>query len=52
MSAGQIVEAGTRQQIFQNPQHNYTRRLLAAAPRINPEWDQRRKLWEAHHVAQ
>jgi peptide/nickel transport system ATP-binding protein len=52
MSAGHIVEAGTREQIFHDPQHDYTRRLLAAAPRINPDWDKRRKLWEAQHVAQ
>jgi peptide/nickel transport system ATP-binding protein len=52
MSAGHIVEAGTREQIFHDPQHVYTRRLLAAAPRINPDWDKRRKLWEAQHVAQ
>jgi glutathione transport system ATP-binding protein len=29
---GQIVELGTRRQIFESPQHAYTRKLLAAVP--------------------
>ena len=29
---GQIVEMGTRAQLFGNPQHPYTRRLLEAVP--------------------
>lgn len=49
MSGGRIVEAGTRDQVFQDPQHEYTRRLLAAVPRINPEWDRRRRQWEASY---
>jgi ABC-type dipeptide/oligopeptide/nickel transport system ATPase component len=31
---GQIVERGTRDQIFSNPQHEYTQRLMKAMPRI------------------
>ena len=31
---GQIVENGTREQIFSNPQHEYTRRLMAAMPKL------------------
>jgi len=37
MLLGQIVEMGTRQQIFENPQHPYTKRLLAAVPVADPE---------------
>ncbi|MEP3441715.1 MAG: ABC transporter ATP-binding protein [Sulfitobacter sp.] len=36
MYLGQIVELGTRQQIFENPQHPYTKRLLAAVPVLDP----------------
>ncbi|MBU2959202.1 ABC transporter ATP-binding protein [Paracoccus sp. 1_MG-2023] len=36
MYLGQIVEIGTRQQIFENPQHPYTRRLLSAVPVLDP----------------
>ncbi|WP_292716744.1 ABC transporter ATP-binding protein [Microbacterium sp. 13-71-7] len=32
MRGGRIVEAGSRQQVFQNPQHPYTRELLDAMP--------------------
>ncbi|WP_024476338.1 ABC transporter ATP-binding protein [Arthrobacter sp. CAL618] len=34
MSKGRIVEAGTSAQIFHNPQHEYTRKLLAAVPHL------------------
>lgn len=49
MSNGRIVEADTRDRIFRDPQNDYTRRLLAAAPRINPEWDRHRRHWEAEY---
>ncbi|HEX2019456.1 MAG TPA: ABC transporter ATP-binding protein [Aurantimonas sp.] len=36
MYLGQIVEMGTRDQIFGNPQHPYTRRLIDAVPVPDP----------------
>ena len=36
MYLGQIVELGTRSQVFGNPQHAYTRRLLDAVPVPDP----------------
>src|SRR6202140_1278033 len=33
---GEIVECGTTEQIFANPQHEYTQKLMAALPRIQP----------------
>lgn len=35
MYAGRIAEIGTRDQIFSNPQHPYTRRLLESIPSSN-----------------
>jgi peptide/nickel transport system ATP-binding protein len=36
MYAGAIVEQGDSPQVFADPQHEYTRRLLNAVPRPNP----------------
>lgn len=36
MYLGQIVEMGTRAQVFGNPQHSYTRRLIEAVPIPDP----------------
>jgi peptide/nickel transport system ATP-binding protein/glutathione transport system ATP-binding protein len=33
MHRGRIVEAGSRQEVLENPQHPYTRSLIAAVPR-------------------
>jgi microcin C transport system ATP-binding protein len=33
MTKGQIVESGTVETVFGNPQHDYTRRLIAAEPK-------------------
>ena len=37
MKDGRIVEAGPTAQIFANPQHDYTRKLLAARPSGQPQ---------------
>ncbi|EEX51215.1 TPA: ABC transporter ATP-binding protein [Pasteurella multocida] len=34
MYGGQIMETGTTQEIFDNPSHDYTKRLLGAAPSL------------------
>ncbi|VBA57225.1 putative ABC transporter ATP-binding protein [Mycobacterium attenuatum] len=36
MYAGAIVEQGASREVFANPQHEYTRRLLEAVPQPNP----------------
>ncbi len=36
MYLGRIVEAGTADQVFENPQHPYTQALLRAAPVLTP----------------
>ena len=33
---GQIMEMGSRQQVFETPRHDYTRRLLSAVPVADP----------------
>ena len=37
MYRGQLVEEGTSKEIYSNPQHIYTKRLISAIPDINPE---------------
>ncbi|WP_026574526.1 ABC transporter ATP-binding protein [Bacillus sp. UNC438CL73TsuS30] len=37
MYRGQFVEEGTSKDIYTNPQHIYTKRLISAIPEINPE---------------
>jgi dipeptide transport system ATP-binding protein len=37
MYLGSAVEQGPKETIFQRPLHPYTRALLAATPRVNPE---------------
>jgi peptide/nickel transport system ATP-binding protein len=43
MNRGAVVEQGSRDEIFENPQQPYTQTLLAAIPTINPEWEARRR---------
>ena len=42
MYLGQIMEAGTVEQVFEPPWHPYTEALLAAAPTIDPSKPERR----------
>ena len=37
MYFGEAVEHGPRDEVFNNPQHNYTKTLFAATPRVNVE---------------
>ena len=37
MYYGEAVEYGTRDAVFANPQHAYTKALFAATPRADPE---------------
>ncbi|MBR6027923.1 MAG: ATP-binding cassette domain-containing protein [Clostridia bacterium] len=40
---GYLVESGTKEEIFSNPIHPYTRSLLSAIPRPNPEIEKHRR---------
>lgn len=40
MYAGQILEEGTRDEIFKNPKHPYTRKLLGSVPRLDMKKDE------------
>ncbi|WP_028393058.1 ABC transporter ATP-binding protein [Bacillus cihuensis] len=37
MYRGRLVEEGISEEIYENPQHIYTKRLIAAIPELNPE---------------
>ena len=39
MQKGKIVEEGATRQILYDPQHEYTRQLMAAVPRLHPDTD-------------
>jgi peptide/nickel transport system ATP-binding protein/oligopeptide transport system ATP-binding protein len=40
---GKIVEIGTREEIFANPKHPYTKALISAVPLANPKQERIRK---------
>lgn len=48
MNKGRFVEIGTREDIYTNPQHIYTKRLLSAIPKIDV--DNRKQHKEARRV--
>ncbi|KQM15917.1 peptide ABC transporter ATP-binding protein [Plantibacter sp. Leaf171] len=39
MHRGRVVEQGSREAIFDDPQDEYTKTLLAAVPTIDPSWE-------------
>ncbi|MEL4024156.1 ATP-binding cassette domain-containing protein [Lysinibacillus endophyticus] len=43
MYKGRFVESGTKYDIYNNPQHIYTKRLLSAIPQVTPIGRERRK---------
>ncbi|TQR20229.1 ATP-binding cassette domain-containing protein [Psychrobacillus vulpis] len=43
MYKGRFVESGNRQDVYQSPQHIYTKRLLSAIPTIEPSTRESRK---------
>ncbi len=43
MYKGRFVESGNRKDIYTNPQHIYTKRLLSAIPEVNPTNREERK---------
>jgi ABC-type oligopeptide transport system ATPase subunit len=43
MRQGRIVEQGTREQLFSNAQHEYTRELMAAIPSTDPVAERARR---------
>ncbi|MEG1973248.1 MAG: ABC transporter ATP-binding protein, partial [Oscillospiraceae bacterium] len=44
MYLGKIVESGSKEEIFSNPQHPYTKALLSAVPASNPDAKRERVL--------
>ncbi|HDG9668497.1 TPA: ABC transporter ATP-binding protein [Staphylococcus aureus] len=49
MHFGKIVEIGPAEEIYQNPLHDYTKSLLSAIPRPDPESERSRKRFSYIH---
>ncbi len=52
MSQGRIVELGDRDAVFDRPEDAYTKTLLAAIPRIRPDWDAARRRNQARRAGE
>ena len=50
MYLGQIVEIGPRRAIFENPQHPYTRKLMAAVPVADPTRRRRERALSSEEI--
>jgi glutathione transport system ATP-binding protein len=51
MYLGQIVEIGPRRAVFENPQHDYTRTLMAAVPVADPTRRRRKRELSSAEIA-
>ena len=50
MYLGQIVEIGSREDIFENPAHSYTKKLLSAVPVADPRMRRTERSLEADEI--
>jgi ABC-type oligopeptide transport system ATPase subunit len=50
MYLGDLVEEGTKESIYRNPQQDYTRRLISAIPSIDAARQHSGKAQIGHHL--